>query len=69
MKSLDEIKEEVLRVVRARGQASFEEIRGQVEARGIWLRRAVAELVRGGLLVRVPDYEAGRHVFRVRSER
>jgi len=62
-----DVGDRIIEVLRARGRATFEEIVEALEWEGDRrpLRRVLAEMVRRGVVVREPDYERRKMVFRL----
>lgn len=65
------LRERVVKAIEELGSATFEEIAERVGWSGDrrLLRSLLAELVREGVVVREPDYERRRMVFRVNRGR
>ncbi len=62
---LSEEEKAIIEVIKERGELTFEELKNHVKIDKPRLRVIIAEMLRKGLLVKVPNFERGKFVYRV----
>jgi len=62
---LSEEEKEIIRIVEKHGELTFDELKNYVKIEKPKLREIIAEMLRKGLLVKVPNFERGKFVYKV----
>jgi len=62
---LSKEEKEIIKIIEEHGELTFDELRNYVKIEKPKLREIVAEMLRKGLLVKVPNFERGKFVYKV----
>jgi len=62
---LSEEEKEIIRIIEKYGELTFDELKNYVKIEKPKLREIIAEMLRKGLLVKVPNFERGKFVYKV----
>jgi len=62
---LSEEEKEIIRIIEKHGELTFDELKNYVKIEKPKLREIIAEMLRKGLLVKVPNFERGKFVYKV----
>ena len=62
---LSEEEKEIIKIIEEHGELTFDELKNYVKIEKPKLREIIAEMLRKGLLVKVPNFERGKFVYKV----
>ncbi len=62
---LSKEEKEIIKVIEEHDGLTFDELKNYVEIDKSKLRETIAEMLRKGLLVKVPNFEKGKFVYKV----
>ncbi|RLG72119.1 MAG: hypothetical protein DRO23_10980 [Thermoprotei archaeon] len=62
--SKKELEREVLKILKEKGELMFEELATHMKVDKLLLREVIASMIREGIILKVPDFERGKFVYR-----
>ncbi|MCD6113760.1 MAG: hypothetical protein J7J78_00475 [Thermoprotei archaeon] len=62
---LSKEEKEIIKIIEEHGELTFDELKNYVKIEKPKLREIIAEMLRKGLLVKVPNFERGKFVYKV----
>jgi len=63
--TLSEEEKEIIKIIEKHGELTFDELKNYVKIEKPKLREIIAKMLRKGLLVKVPNFERGKFVYKV----
>ncbi|OYT59957.1 MAG: hypothetical protein B6U75_02770 [Desulfurococcales archaeon ex4484_217_1] len=62
--SKKELEREVLKILKEKGELTFEELTAHMRIDKLLLREVIASMIREGIVLKVPDFERGKFMYR-----
>lgn len=62
---LSKEEKEIIKIIEEHGELTFDKLKNYVKIEKPKLREIIAEMLRKGLLVKVPNFERGKFVYKV----
>lgn len=62
---LERLKEEILKLLREKGECSFEELSRNLEFKRIFIRKILSRMIREGIVVKRVDYTSKKELFKI----